>query len=301
METTNDGDATLLALSKEIDAPDTIGKPIGSPLRLALSRLGVAPPPRIAPINDTAATLLAGIAAAAGAAGAQESTVGFILGTGFNTATLETAIPKINCNSTEKAQIVVHESGAFSNPHRGILDLELDAATKTPGAFTMEKACAGAYLGPLIHHILRQAIRDKLLCFRRADTLLALKNLPTKELNEFLCNPGNRAGLPGSLFDHDEEDAVDTVLTLAAIVSERAAILSACALAGIASHTRSGHNPRAPLRIAVEGTTYQRFYRLRPALESRLHTLLSAHSPRHHIIAPVPHASLHGAAYSAIF
>lgn len=296
IEIAEDGDAVLLSLSKELDAADAIGKPVGAGLRRALRQCGVVAPQRITLLNDAAAALLSGIAAAEG--DKEERVVGFILGTGLNTASLESAIPKINFYSEERPQIVVHESGGFANPHRGILDIEVDAATKTPGAFTLEKACAGAYLGPLVHHILKQAVRDKVLCFKKSDVMLASGPIQTPELSEFLCNPFDRAHPISALFDDAEQDAVAAVLQLSAIVAERAAILCACALSGVVEHTGQGLNPLIPVRIVVEGTTYRRFYRLRPSLEAHLHTLLCACSPRYCAISPIPHASLFGAAFS---
>ena len=48
--------------------------------------------------------------------------VGFILGTGFNTAYPEKHIPKIGFDSPENPQIVVCESGNFSHRYSGELD-----------------------------------------------------------------------------------------------------------------------------------------------------------------------------------
>jgi hexokinase len=310
MEMTADGDGILLALSKEIDAPEAVGKPVGKGLRAALKKRGLSAPERIVLLNDTAATLLSGLACIpprldSDTGGTGGPVIGFILGTGFNTAHAERSIPKIAFQSEDKPQIVVHESGTFLNKYRGLLDIEFDGTTKNPGVFTTEKACSGAYLGPLFHHIVARALSDGALRLKKADAFLqaeagAGKKFQTGEINEFLCNPFACSGRFGSLFDSDEREAIAGVLFLASIVSERAALLSACVLTGIIEHIAAGFDPIAPVRIAVEGTTYLRFYRLRAALESRLHTLLSAESPRYCTIAPVQQASLFGAA-AAVF
>jgi hexokinase len=319
MEMLENGDGVPLTLSKELDVPEAVGKPIGEGLRAALARQGVKTPQRIALLNDTTATLLSGIAtiprryadktrddSQAQPMGEDKigcgagPVIGFILGTGFNTAHSETEIPKINFHSKDRPQIVVAESGCFTNPLRGELDIEFDNTTKNPNSYTTEKAAAGAYLGPLMLHILKRAVHDKALLFKNKSLLLEMRNLETRHLNEFLNNPLALSGPLGSLFQTDELDAIKTILYLASIVSERAALLSAAILAGTIELICAGFEPQAPVRIAVEGTTYMRFYRIREALEARLHTLLSRNTPRHYIISPVSNASLYGAAVAAL-
>jgi hexokinase len=61
-----------------------------------------------------------------------------------------------------------------------------------------------------------------------------------------------------------------------------------------------GHDPFAPVRIAVEGTTYMIYKGMREALESYLNVMLNLNKPRSYIIAPVEQASLFGAAVAAL-
>jgi hexokinase len=315
MEMTADGDGLPLSFSKELDAPDAVGKPVGRGLRNALLTLGIKAPERIALLNDTTATLLSGIAGipprfrneAADEAGYGEDAVGveagpvigFILGTGTNIAYPVTSIPKIQFESKDHPQIVVAESGNFTFRCRGQLDMEVDAATKNPGCYTSEKAISGAYLGPLSLHILKRAVRDGLVRFKKSAALLEMPLLQTRELNEFLNNPLALKGPLGSLFDRGERGALASVSYIASIISTRAALLAAVTIAGAVEHINAGFDPHAPLRIAVEGTTYVRYFQIRKALESQLHSLLSAHSPRYYTISPVEQASLLGAAVAA--
>jgi hexokinase len=318
IEMTSDGDGVSLAFSKEVDAPEVIGKAVGSGLRLALEKRGVTAPARIVLLNDTVATLLTGISSipvrlpskfsADGNTGPDKigvsggPVIGCILGTGFNTAYPETRIPKIGFEaaSAADAQIVVAESGNFFNRYQGRLDKEYDATTKNPGAYTTEKSCSGAYLGPLSLHILKQAVKDRLLVFARKDELLAMPSLQTKDLNAFLHNPLAMEGPVGSLFAKDEISAISSVLFLCTIINERAALFTAAVLAGTVLHMDAGNDPCAPARIAVEGTTYVLYHQVRRALESYLHTMLAAEKPRAYIIAPVEQASLFGAAVAAL-
>jgi hexokinase len=308
MEITKDADGILMAFSKEVDAPEVIGKSIGAGLRNALARRKVKAPEKITLLNDTAATLLCGTVdipaedhegpLPAGAAGGP--VIGFILGTGFNTAYPEKSIPKIGFHSETAPQIVVCETGNFAPRYLGYLDREYDGLTKKPGSYTQEKAAAGAYLGPLNLHILKQAVRDGVVSFKKSGELLDLPGLETRDLNGFLRAPFSGEGALGRLFDRDEGDALASVLYLCSIVTERAALLSAAVLAATVERMDAGHNPFAPVRIAVEGTTYMLYRGMRKALEAHLHTMLVSRKPRSCIIAPVEQASLFGAAVAAL-
>ncbi|MDR2434133.1 MAG: hexokinase [Treponema sp.] len=310
MNITSDADGFLLAFSKEVDAPQVIGKAIGASLREALFRQGCKYDGRIVLLNDTVATLLSGVVSipADGEAARPKNAYGFsggpvigcILGTGFNTAYPETSIPKIGFESKTAPQIVVCETGTFKIRHRGQLDQEYDSTTKNPGTYTLEKACAGAYLGPLTLHILKQAVNDKVIQFKKSGELLAMPHLETRVLNEFTHAPLAAEGPLGGLFGLDEGDALASVQYLVSIVTERGALFSAAVLAATVERINPGFEPYAPVRIAVEGTTYLIYKGMRRSLESWLHFMLSKGKPRPYIISPVEQASLFGAAVAAM-
>jgi hexokinase len=291
-----------------VDAPELVGRFVGKGLREALERRGAAFGGRIVVLNDTASTLLAGLAEIPGGGwGGPGPALGFILGTGVNIAYTEKSIPKIGFSSAESPQVAVTESGNFAWRYRGSLDLCFDRTTKNPGAYTFEKASAGAYLGPLTLMIFKQALSDGLLKFRKARELEGLSHLETKDLNAFMKNPLDRENPLGKLFDDDEGDAVRTVIYLAWIITERAGLLTASILTATVEHMALEHDfvggaydPASPLRIAVEGTTYVAYQGLRRSLESQLHRLLTAKFPRSYSITPVEQASLFGAAAAAL-
>ncbi|MDR3172535.1 MAG: hexokinase [Treponema sp.] len=309
MEMTQDADGILMAFSKEVDAPDVIGTAIGQGLRDALSRRKVKVPGRIVMLNDTVATLLSGVAAIPPDGGLRQGAdqygvkggpvIGFILGTGFNTAYPEKNIPKIGFASESAPQIVVCETGTFAHRYLGILDKEYDGLTKNPGAYTLEKITSGAYLGPLTFHILRQAIKDGLLRFKKSDIFLSWPTLQTKDLNRFMHAPLTAEGPIGELFGSDERDALASFVYLTSIITERGGLFAAAMVA--AAVERIGfYDPFAPVRIAVEGTTYMVYQGMRSALESWLHTLLVSGKPHPYSIVPVEQASLFGAAVAAL-
>jgi hexokinase len=309
MEMQPDADGILLSFSKEVDAPDVIGKTIGAGLRQALARKGQTYNGPIVLLNDTVATLLSGLASipADGWGESKKNPYGFpggpmigcILGTGFNTAYPETRIPKIGFDSKTAPQIVVCETGSFSFHYRGKLDKEYDSTTKNPGAYNLEKATSGAYLGPLTLHILKQAIRDKLIRFKKSDELLAMPQLETRILNEFSRAPRAAEGPLGSLFGPDEGDALAAVQYIVSIITERGALFAAAVLAATVEKMQACREPYSPVRIAIEGTTYMIYRGMRRAFEARLHTMLINEKPRAYVISPVEQASLFGAAVAA--
>ncbi|WP_461256456.1 hexokinase family protein [Treponema sp. R80B11-R83G3] len=310
MEITQDADGILLSFSKEVDAPDVIGKAIGRGLRDALSAKGCKYSGPIVLLNDTVATLLSGLVSISPDGEASRTiadfsvksgpVIGFILGTGFNTAYTETVIPKIGFNSPSSPQIVVCESGNFSVNYRGKLDKEYDSTTKNPDGYLLEKATAGAYLGPLTLHILKQAIKDKVLRFRKSDELLNMPHLETRTLNEFTHAPLSNQGPLGSLFGADESAALAVMQYITSIVTERGALFSAAVLAATVIKSGGGYEPYSPVRVAVEGTTYLIYKGMRRSLESYLHQMLFKEKPRPYIVSPVEQASLFGAAVAAL-
>jgi hexokinase len=310
IEITKEADGILLAFSKEVDAPEVVGKAIGAGLRDALKRRNSEVPERIVLLNDTTATLLSGFSQMPIHGGTRRGedlygveagpVVGFILGTGINTAYPESCIPKIGFDSPGNPQIVVCESGNFIHRYVGVLDSEYDLTTKAPGAYTLEKAASGAYLGPLTFHIASRAIRDGLFSFNKAEEFLSWTTIQTKDLNAFLHAPLARSGPIGELFGSDERDALSSFVYLSSMVTERAAILSAAVLAAAMEKAGAGYDPFVPIRAAVEGTTYVIYKGMRNTLESYLHIMLNRHRKRSFAIAPVEQASLFGAAVAAL-
>ena len=316
MEMNPDGDGLPLAFCKEVELPELVGRPIGKGLLEALTGRRVKTPSRIVLLNDTVSTLLCGLSqisinfppkfVASGDCVPQKITteagpaLGFILGTGLNIAYCETSIPKINFESKTEPQIVVCEAGTFSFRYRGLLDIEFDAGTKNRGTFSAEKATSGAYLGPLSLHILKRAVKDGVLRFKRSAELLAMERLATKDLNILLKAPLSLEGPLGRLFDSNETGALKTLLYIESILTERAALTAASMLAAVIEHCGTARDPVAPVRIAVEGSTFSLYHFLEEALRARFHSIVNASGPRFCVMEPVKQASLFGAAAAAL-
>lgn len=307
MEALDNADGRVLMFSKEVDAPEVVGKAIGEGLSAELNRRGLKVPGRIVLLNDTTATLLAGTAEipADGALSLGKNAengpvIGFILGTGTNVAYPETRIPKIGFENEESPQIVVCETGSFRTRYLGRLDEAFDATTKNPGSYTFEKSLSGAYLGGLALFMLKQAVSDGALRLKDAQALADLKTLPTKDLTSFMRAPYSGEGALSALLSKEDRAAVSSATYLFSILIERAALFSAASVAAAAERTGAGYDPLSPVRVAVEGTTFMVVRGLRPAFESYLHQMLSAKAPRRVVVSPVEQASLFGAAVAAL-
>ena len=147
-------DGKLLEWSKEIKAPEVVGTMIGHELLAAMG----TPQKQMVLMNDTVSTLLAGKAARA--VKSYDTYIGFILGTGTNTAYIEANknITKTDGLNMEGSQIINIESGAFSQMPRTDIDQAFDSTTKNPGRYAFEKMFAGGYLGGLCSTALKTAV-----------------------------------------------------------------------------------------------------------------------------------------------
>jgi hexokinase len=316
MEIKPDGDGIPLSFCKEVELDDLTGRAIGKGFRDALVRRKIRTPERIVMLNDTTSALLCGLLripprppskiAALGQDSPQAvsvpdgDTIGMILGTGFNIAYCEKSIPKIGFESEADPQVVVCEAGNFDFGRQGTLDREFDSTTKDPGRHTTEKAVSGAYLGSFSLVILKHAVKDGVLRFKKSPELLDMDNLTTKDLNTFLQEPLAAVGPLGRLFGTDETGAIRTLVYLESIVTERAALIASSTLAAVTGRYESARDPLAPARIAVEGSTFSVHHFLAEALRARLHGLLNTDGPRFCIVQPVEQASLFGAAVAAL-
>ncbi|MCB9649023.1 MAG: hypothetical protein H6730_20835 [Deltaproteobacteria bacterium] len=148
-------DARLIRWTKGIDVPGVEGALVGDGLARALGARGLAPC-RVAVVNDTVASLLAG---AQQAPGRPRDMVGLIAGTGTNMAGFYDArqAPKLAAFPGAGTMAVNLESGNFDPPHLTALDRAVDEASNNPGQQRFEKAVSGFYLPFLLAAALPEA------------------------------------------------------------------------------------------------------------------------------------------------
>jgi len=247
-------DARLVRWTKQIQAPTVVGTLLGSGLAARLDRRGLHL--RVTVLNDTVATLLAGKSASRTRGYAAYA--GFILGTGTNTAIVvrHERLRKIAGLPPSGSMAVNVESGSFALAPRSRFDDVFDATTSDPGSYPFEKMISGAYLGGIGLVMLKAAAREGLFSASAARGLLAWRTLANKELDDFCHDPARTDG-PFAALTLNAEDrglAVD----LGTAVYARAARFAAINIAAAMIETANGCDPRRPVAMTIDGSTFYR-------------------------------------------
>lgn len=249
-EATPSLDAKLVHWTKNIQAPAIVGQYVGAEL---LKRLGGG---EIAIVNDTVATLLA--AKATEGDKTYSSYIGFILGTGTNSAYVEKNknILKLEGADADGSMIINAESGGFDKIETSAFDKAADAKTGNPGVHIFEKLIAGAYLGPIGLEIYKAAAKAGMFSAKAASAIGGLGALETMDFDNF-CAEFKKEGRDNVL-DSIFADADDAKLArrLGIPVFERAAVLTAIHLAAFVIKSGEGNDPAAPVAINADGSTY---------------------------------------------
>lgn len=219
-----DHDGVPVLMSKEVKAPEIIGKHLGKELLKEFENRGYdVSKKKVIILNDTVTTLLAGLCKTEKLG--CEGCVGFILGTGTNTA------------YPEKGTIINVESGGY-NYVPGDIDKSFFDTTELPEYHKFEKVISGAYLGPLALEILKTAKKEKVIDFQIPDSF------STKDLGD---------GLDAKSFPSDVQDILESFV-------ERTALFTAANLC--AAVIKSGYGKKKPMLINADGTTFYKTWKL---------------------------------------
>ena len=249
-DATPDLDARLNIWTKGIKAPAIVGQYVGKEL---LKRLGGG---SIAVVNDTVATLLA--AKAVEGDRTYSSYLGFILGTGTNTAYVErnSNITKLSGLDPNGSMIINAESGSFNKVPQSRFDAAMDAKQADPGESRFEKMIAGGYLGSVGLEVFKAAAKAKLFSDRAATAIGGLGSLATMDFDNF-CAGFRKEGRDNPL-DTIFADADDARMArrLGIPVFERAAVYTAIHLAAFCIKSGEGAEASAPIAINADGSTY---------------------------------------------
>lgn len=236
-EATEDLDARLVRWTKNIDAPGVVGQLVGR--ELASRTDGT----RAAIVNDTVATLLA--AKATEGEKAYSSYLGFILGTGTNTAYVEKSLGSMIVNA---------ESGGFDKIEPSAFDRAVDEKSLNRGFNIFEKMIAGAYLGAIGLEIYRGAAKAGLFSPKATRAIEGLSELGTADFGNF-CGSYKAEENPLEAVFAGAEDA-RMARRLGLPVFERAAALTAIHLAAFCIKSGEGSDPAEPIAICVDGSTW---------------------------------------------
>lgn len=143
------GDARLLRWTKGVDIKEMVGQLVGKPLLDYLNERNDIKYTGIKVLNDTIASLFAGLANVG-----YDAYIGLIVGTGTNMATF---IPADKIKKMSSASDNVHglipvnlESGNFHPPFLTSIDDAVDATSDSVGTQRFEKAVSGMYLGDIL-------------------------------------------------------------------------------------------------------------------------------------------------------
>lgn len=236
----------LLFWTKKIQAPAIVGRNVSTDLVAALGARGLEGCSAQI-LNDTVAALLAAYLHPQAMTAAGH--VGFILGTGTNTAYAEatTAIPKRANLPAGKLMPINCESGNFNQFPKSEFDLRYDAESGT-GKSQWERCISGVHLGSLGTILLRTAAEEGLLSDSLKDVLLN-RAFSHVELNAF-CTGEAPALLPCSATE------AETVKALLTPLYERAARFAAIniAAAGIRS-ARARQQTSGTILVNADGST----------------------------------------------
>ncbi|MHC4120384.1 MAG: hexokinase family protein [Planctomycetota bacterium] len=292
-------DGRLIRFCKEVRAKEVEGELIGENLVAAVKAAGHQGDKRVAILNDTVATLLAGMSACDNRTFG--SYVGFILGTGSNCCYVESnrRITKTPGLDPDREQIVNVESGSFGKVPRGAIDLQLDESTLDPGKYTFEKMFSGGYLGALCLKALQQAVRQGLVSGIVGEQLLAAGDVETKDVNDFMRHPQGDNPLAVICAEAAVQDRAAVWYVLDGLI-ERAARVVAAMLSAVVLETDKGQDPCEPVCITAEGTTFYELKSLRGRIEGYMRTFLQDKHGRYVEFVRVEDATLIGAAIAGL-
>ncbi|MCQ2575427.1 MAG: hexokinase [Treponema sp.] len=158
MKNLPDGDAQVLAFSKQVKAKEVVGSYIGKELLATLAKKGWTTVKKVKVLNDTVACLLAGIGSDSQNF---DSYIGFILGTGINNAYIEKGPVAKQPDSLSK-HVIVCECGMFKTEPLKIsdFDITLDKESTNPGCSLLEKMCSGVYIGKIAYLAIKAACKE---------------------------------------------------------------------------------------------------------------------------------------------
>jgi hexokinase len=264
-------DGRLLVWSKEIQAPEVVGEFIGANIFGRLKNLGYAL--KYTLLNDTVAALLAG--RGSGRVHAADSYVGFILGTGTNTAYVEKNrdIIKQMSLDPEGSQAINVESGNFDKAPRTVIDERLDITTNNPGAYSFEKMISGAYLGPLGREVLVTAAEQGLFSQEGSAWIRSLKGLTTADMGRFLDTPYVGGALDGNTMNEADREIAGHLIRA---VIARAALFAAVNIGAAALKSGTSSSGEISVCVNIDGSTFYKTPGLHSQTQGYLREILSS-------------------------
>ncbi len=291
---TREHDGIVVNFSKEIKAGEVIGMKLGENLLSELASRGYdTSRKRVVVLNDTVATLLAAV----GSVKSADGYIGFILGTGTNTAYGEK-----NANIAEVggegSQIINTESGAYEIPLSPI-DKAFIESTKKPEIHHFEKLISGAYLGPFAHLVISKAVEEGIFTRGFASRFRKMEALTTIEMSDYLEDPLKEGSALVDCVKGSDRDAKNLYILLRSVV-ERAAKFTAVNISAAVLKSERGKDPRYPVVINADGTTFYKTRYLRQYTLEYLHQYLEVRKERYFEIVNIADSPVIGSAIAGL-
>lgn len=219
------GDAKLIRWTKGVNIKEMVGQPVGGPLRDYLNARKVADFTTIKVINDTVASLFAGLTNPK-----YDAYIGLIVGTGTNMATFipREHIKKIDHHYKGTGLIPVNlESGNFTPPHLTNIDNLVDELSNSHNKQRFEKAVSGMYLGEVFKAVFPNECQEE--------------GFNAKDLNHIVNN--------SKLYKKEFVDVANWIF-------DRSAKLVAASLAGLILVLRKYNHSMKHVCLTAEGTVF---------------------------------------------
>jgi len=287
-------DGTLLYWTKEVKAPGVVGEKILANLSETIRKRGLPCPAHMIILNDTVASLLAGVTATRFST--DHNYMGFILGTGTNTAYVEHCIRigKLQEPETGGSMAINCEMANFNKLTRGDIDLAFDSATANPGQYVFEKMISGAYLGVLCHKILQVAADEGIVSAIAAGKLRVMETLSMPFLSTILSgSAGNKTEFAGC-----PDTDLSSIKSIISEVVERAAVLTAINMSAPIIRLARGGNTKNKYCISADGSVYYKLHSFRERAEKHLNEVLKPYEVEYKIVhiddAPIIGAAVAG-------
>ena len=266
-----DKDGRLIMFSKEVKVRDVEGELLGKNLTEVFIKRGYSNVKSIIVLNDTVATLLAGRAASPDRV--FDGYIGFILGTGTNICYAEKCknITKDPELAVKEGSLLINvESGVYDKAPRGQIDIEFDNNTTNPGDHIFEKTISGAYQGGLTLAVIRRATKDGLFSAEASEKLNSIKELASKEIDDFLYFPYGDNVLAKCCLKHDDD--CTALFYLIDSIFERIARFVTFSLTAVIEKTGKGTDPLKPVCITADGSTFYKSKLFRSKLDYYIRT-----------------------------
>ncbi len=271
VEIQENGDGKLINFSKEVKAPQVEGSFIGAELYRVLKENGWKNDLHISLLNDTVSALLAG-AANPDEGMKYSSYVGFILGTGMNSAYIQKSSAEY---ANLKTQIINCESGKFDKVPRSDFDVLLDKKSEKPGTGIMEKLCSGAYMGPLAFEAVTAAGREKIFSAEVSEALEKIDSLTQIEMDSFLHAPYSGSSKLGKIMAEKATDEdYDILFQILDALVERCARMASSILAACVIKSGEGKNASKPVCILCNGTSFFKTFKVKERVLGYLEEVL---------------------------